>query len=63
MTFYASLIANATGLTDPERINMVENYMRHIYFHSTLDWLELETLQHAAKESAQELALIGWNFR
>lgn len=63
MTFYSALIAKATGLSDPVRIDMVENYMRHIYFHSTLNWQELEVLEKAAKESAEDLAQLGWNFR
>jgi hypothetical protein len=63
MTFYQALISKATGLTDPHRIDMVENYMRHIYFHSTLNWQELEVLEKAARESANDLALSGWDFR
>jgi hypothetical protein len=63
MTFYASLIAEATGLIDPKRIDMVEQYMRHVYFHSTLNWQEMETLYKAARESEQDLELLGWNFK
>jgi hypothetical protein len=63
MTFYESLIANSTGLSDIEKIRKVESYMRHIYFHSTLDWQELDALAIAAKESAAELCSIKWEFR
>jgi hypothetical protein len=63
MTFYSSLIAEATGLIDPKRIDMVEQYMRHVYFHSTLNWQEMETLYKAARESEQDLELLGWNFK
>lgn len=63
MTIYSDLISKATGIRDSEKLNMIESYMRHIYFHSTLNWQELEVLQKAAKESAKELAQLGWNFR
>ncbi len=63
MTIYSDLIARATGLKDPERIDMVENYMRHIYFHSTLNWQTKEELEVAAIESAEDLTLSGWDFK
>jgi hypothetical protein len=55
MNTYQKLIAEATGITDIEKIDAIEDYMRHIYFHSTLSWQDKETLVIAAKESAQEL--------
>lgn len=62
MTVYEKLIAQATGLADPDKISQVENYMRHIYFHSTLDWQTAAQLRKAARESAGDLELLGWNF-
>jgi len=63
MTIYSDLIAKATGLKDPLRIDMVENYMRQIYFHSTLNWQGKEELETAARESAEDLELSGWDFK
>ncbi len=63
MTFYSELIAKATGYTDPDKLDQIEGYMRHIYFHSTLNWQTAEELTKAAKESAADLESIGWGFR
>lgn len=63
MTCYQKLIAKATGLVDMDRIRMIERYMREIYFHSTLNWQTSETLERAARESAQDLTQIGWDFK
>jgi len=62
MTIYSDLISRATGLTDPDKVEQVEGYMRHIYFHSTLNWQTREQLEQAAKESAADLEISGWNF-
>jgi hypothetical protein len=58
MNTYQKLIAEATGITDIEKIDEIEDYMRHIYFHSTLSWQERDVLIQAAKESAQELNFV-----
>ena len=63
MTIYTDLISEATGLSDPDKIQQVEGYMRHIYFHSTLNWQTEQQLITAARESAQDLEIIGWNFK
>lgn len=63
MTVYEELIAKATGLTEKSKIEQVENYMRHIYFHSTLNWQTGAQLRKAARESAKDLEMLGWNFR
>jgi hypothetical protein len=63
MTCYEELISRATGLVDMHRIRMVESYMREIYFHSTLNWQDDKTLKRAARESAQDLAFLGWEFK
>ena len=63
MTIYTDLISKATGLSDPDKIQQVEGYMRHIYFHSTLNWQTERQLLKAAKQSAKELEMIGWDFK
>jgi hypothetical protein len=63
MTFYEQVIATATGLSDIEKIRKVENYMRHMFFHSTLSWQEMDDLVFAARESAKDLAAIKWDFK
>ncbi len=52
MNLYQQIIAKATGLTDIDKIRMVEDYMRQIYFHSTLNWQTQSQLNRAAKVSA-----------
>ena len=63
MTVYQELIAKATGLTDANKIDQVEQYMRQVFFRSTISWQTEEQLTEAAEISAQELEIIGWNFR
>ena len=63
MTIYSELITQATGITDPDKVEQIEGYMRHIYFHSTLNWQTAAELTQAAKESAADLNAIGWGFR
>ena len=63
MNLYQRLIAKATGLTDIDKIRMVEQYMRQIYFHSTLGWQTQSELYRAARASAIELEASGWNFK
>jgi hypothetical protein len=59
MTIYEKVIAQATGLTDINQIREVESYMRHIIFHSTLNWQTQEQLETAAVEAAEDLEFIG----
>lgn len=63
MNMYEQLISEATGIEDIERVRMVEQYMRHIYFHSTLDWQTEQQLKNAAIMSAEEVAANGWRFQ
>jgi hypothetical protein len=63
MNLYQQIIAKATGLTDIDKIRMVEDYMRQIYFHSTLNWQTQSQLNRAAKVSAIELEASGWDFK
>lgn len=50
-TGYADQISKATGVTDVKDVQEIEDYMRDIYFHSTLDWLTAEQLNKGALES------------
>ena len=59
---YASTISAATGVTDPARLDHIEDIMRHTIFHSTLDWQTREQLSAAAREAValiDEAARLG----
>ena len=45
---YSEIIAEATGITDPVRLDEIEEIMRQDIFHSTLDWQTKEQLAAAA---------------
>lgn len=62
MNLYQRMIANATGIDNVDKVNMIEQYMRQIYFHSTLSWQTQEQLDIAARECAQELLDMNWDF-
>lgn len=49
MSFYHKLISEATGVTEPDTLEEIEDYMRDIIFHSTLDWQTKKQLTDAAK--------------
>jgi hypothetical protein len=55
---YQALIQEATGVTDLEHIERIEETMRHVIFHSTLDWQTREQLQQAAREALQIINLV-----
>ena len=59
---YAKHISDATNIVDEPKLAMIEEYMRQIYFHSTLDWIDAKTLAKASRESAQELEMLNWQF-
>ena len=40
---------------DPKDAEEIENYMRDIYFHSTLDWQSKAQFNKGAKESYQDI--------
>lgn len=48
---YQALMAEATGVTDPGMLDRIEDTMRHVVFHSTLDWQDRETLMKGAREA------------
>jgi len=59
---YAKHISDATNIVDAPKLAMIENYMRNCYFNSTLDWIDAKTFRKAARESAEELAILNWQF-
>lgn len=58
LTGYQVLIQEATGVTDLEHIERIEYTMRHVIFHSNLDWQSREQLQQAAREALQIITLV-----
>ena len=57
-TGYQELIQEATGVTDLEHIERIEDTMRHVIFHSTLDWQTREQLMQGAREAQQIITLV-----
>lgn len=58
LTGYQALIQDATGVTDLEHIERIEDTMRHVIFHSTLDWQTREQLMHGARAALQIITLV-----
>jgi hypothetical protein len=50
---YERVINEATGVTDPETLAEIEDLMRNVIFHSTLDWQTREQLHQGAREAHQ----------
>lgn len=48
---YAATIAEAIGTTDRATLAEVEDTMRHVIFHSTLDWQSAEEFKQGAREA------------
>lgn len=55
---YAPIISEATGVTDPAMLSRIEDYMRNVIFHSTLDWLSRAQLKRAAKTAQREIPML-----
>ncbi|PKO77990.1 MAG: hypothetical protein CVU21_05485 [Betaproteobacteria bacterium HGW-Betaproteobacteria-15] len=55
---YQELIREATGVLDLEHLERIEDIMRNVIFHSTLDWQSRAQLEKAAREAMQILTLI-----
>jgi hypothetical protein len=55
MTHYQDLISKATSVTNLTDLNEIEDYMRNVYFHSTLDWQTKAQLNKAARQSWGEI--------
>ncbi|MBU4337777.1 MAG: hypothetical protein KJ548_14540 [Actinobacteria bacterium] len=61
LTGYEVLIQEATGVTELdhiERIERIEDTMRNVIFHSTLDWQTQEQLEQGAREALQIIPLV-----
>ena len=58
LTGNQALIQEATGVTDLEHIERNEDTMRHVIFHSTLDWQTREQLMQGAREALQIITLV-----
>lgn len=57
-TGYQALIQEATGVLDLEHLERIEDIMRNVIFHSTLDWQSRAQLEKAAREAMQISTLI-----
>jgi hypothetical protein len=58
LTGYQGLIQEATGVNDRKLIERIEDTMRHVIFHSTLDWQTREQLMQGAREALQIITLV-----
>jgi len=56
LTGYQEIIATATGENSIARIAKIEDLMRHVVFHSTLDWQTREQLEQGAREAVEVIA-------
>lgn len=57
---YRGLIAEATGESDQEILDEIEEIMRHSVFRSTLDWIPREQFFEGARTAADaRIALIA----
>lgn len=50
MSFYQQLIIKSTNCTETDA-RKIEEYMRHVIFHSTLDWQTKEQFEHGARKA------------
>ncbi len=50
---YSKSISEATGVTDQETLDKLEDYMRHEIFHSTLDWQTKAEFNKGAREALE----------
>ena len=48
---YAAAISKATGATDEKTLAAIEDTMRHVIFHSTLDWQTSREFNKGAREA------------
>lgn len=58
LTGYQALIQESTGVTDLAHIERIEDTMRNVIFHSTLDWQTRKQLEQGAREALQILTLV-----
>lgn len=55
---YHATIHEATGVTDIEDLEEIEDTMRHIIFHSTLDWQARDQLKQGAVEAWEVIQIM-----
>ena len=58
LTGYQVLIQEATGVTELDHIERIEDTLRNAIFHSTLDWQTREQLEQGAREALQIITLV-----
>lgn len=58
MTYYQRTISEATGVTDMDDLREIEDYMRHVIYHSTLDWQTKVQLSSAARKAWKQIQLL-----
>jgi hypothetical protein len=51
LTGYVATISKAIGVVDAKMLAKVEDTMRHVIFHSTLDWQDEETFMRGARDA------------
>ena len=56
---YSDTITEATGVTNPSHLIIIEDCMRDIIFHSTLDWQDRETFKKGAREALEVCVAMG----
>ena len=56
---YQKTISEATGRTSRKQIGLIEDIMRDVIFHSTLDWQTREQLVTAAIEAEEVCVAMG----
>lgn len=54
---YKPLISEATGETDFLKLEAIEDCMRNVICHSTLDWQTADQLKQAAREAVEIIRL------
>lgn len=59
MSLYSGIISRATGRTDQGELAKIEDTMRHVIFHSTLDWQTAAELTCGAIEAEAVLVAMG----
>ena len=59
MNGYHLIIHEATGITDTDALNRVEDMMRHTIFHSTLDWQTRDQLHEGAREAVEIIRIMN----
>ena len=56
---YSDTIRKATGITNPTHVALIEDCMRDVIFHSTLDWQDRETFNKGAIEALGVCVAMG----